>query len=191
MPSVGILCKLPGLAIGLTCCIFVLLFVQYELSYDTYHEDADHVFMVVKYYSGIDGQGRMGVTPRPLGPTLKEEFPEVIYATRVFPAGQTLIKYNQKVFYENFRYFVDQEFLSIFTIKFLAGDPSTALDSPCKMIITRKIAEKYFGDEDPLGKILLIGNSTAYTITGIIEDIPYNTHFRFEILASFPLVTQG
>ncbi|MFC1724469.1 ABC transporter permease [candidate division KSB1 bacterium] len=183
--------NISGLAIGMTCCILILLYIQYELSYDTYHEDADSVFMVVKYYPSIGGQSRIGVTPRPLAPTLKEEFPEVINASRVIPAGQTLIKYRQKVFYENFRYFVDQDFLNIFRVKFLAGDPLTALDSPRKMVITRKIAEKYFGDEDALGKVLLIGNSTEYTITGIIEDIPYNTHFRFEILASFSTLSRG
>lgn len=183
--------NISGLTIGITCCILILLYIQYELSYDNYHKDAGNIFLVEKYYPENAGQSKMGPTPRPLGPTLKDEFPEVSNVSRVYPAGATLIKYRGKAFYENFRYFVDQDFLNIFSVEFLAGDPSTALDSPYKMVITRKIAEKYFGDEDPLGKVLLIGNSASYTITGVIEDTPYNTHFRFEILSSFSTLNSG
>ncbi len=181
------LINISGLSVGLTCCILILLYIRYELSYDTFFENSDSIYQVTKFYPEQGSKGRHSVTPGPLAPTLKSEFPEVLFSSRVYSQGSLLLKNQDKSFWEDLCYFVDQDYIDIFSIKFLSGNPERALSRPHTMIITEDTAEKYFRNENPVGKTLKINNQSEYTVTGIIENVPVNTHFRYDMLLSFKI----
>ncbi len=174
-----------GLAIGLTACILILLWVQDELSYDRYHQNANRLYIV-----GLDAklgnqEFNAPSTPTPLAFTMVEEFDQVEQATRLLQSRQTIVKYKDRIFSENKFYYADSTFLEMFTFPLIHGNPNTVLDRPNTVVITEKIATKYFGREDPLGKTLKINNQTDLEITGICKEVPHNSHIRFEFLASY------
>lgn len=176
--------NIAGLAIGVSCCILILLYVVDELSFDRYHGKAERIYRVgVK---GIVGNHEFNqvITAAPMAEALVREYPEVIEATRFATFGYPVVRYKDKVFSEEKFYWGDSTFFEVFTIPFLKGDPKTALTRPETVVITRAMAEKYFGDEDPMGKLLNTDNRRDYLVTGVIEDIPHNSHFHFDFLAS-------
>ncbi len=175
--------NIAGLAIGIACCMLILLYVGFEMSYDNYHKDVDRIYRI-----GIDinypwEKRTFARTPLPLAPYLKENFPEVELAGRILPRGNMLIKNDDKIFYENEFVFVDKEIFDIFFIPFVKGNPENALVNPGTIVISEKIAHKYFGAQDPLGKTLNV-NSTAFEITGVVKDPPLNTHFKYSFITS-------
>jgi putative ABC transport system permease protein len=177
--------NLTGLAIGLAACMFILLWVQDELSYDKFHEKADRIYII-----GLDAKlgnqdVKVGSTPPPMAFAITEEFEGVRQATRYDGNGQTIVKYEDKIFNEEDFFFADSTFFKIFTFPMVAGDPSTALDRPFTVVITREMREKYFGDEDPIGKILRINGEEDFEITGICENPPHHSLIRFDFLASY------
>ncbi|MCD6333805.1 MAG: ABC transporter permease, partial [Candidatus Latescibacteria bacterium] len=181
------LINIAGLAIGMACCILILLFVQDELSYDRYHENAEQIHRLV---SEIQVPGKIinaTPTPAPMGPTLVNDYPEVIGAVRFCrdPRQSPLIRYGDKHFYEDRFFFADSTVFDVFTFPMTKGNPQTALKEPHSIVITEEMARKYFGDEDPMGKVLgveLGKMPTDFTVTGILRPIPYNSHFRFDCL---------
>ena len=178
--------NIAGLSVGLTCCILILLYVKYEFSYDRYHENAKNIYRIVMKFPGIvyRGNDMYNASPGGLKAALMEDFPEVIYSTRA-RRRRAYIYYNNDPFEERGIFFVDPEFLKIFSFPFISGDPETAVNEPFSMLITQKIAKKYFGNENPVGKILNVGKEYDYKVTGILADCPENSHFTFDILASF------
>jgi putative ABC transport system permease protein len=173
-----------GLAIGIACCLMIVLYVFDEISYDRYHEKSDRIYRV-----GIDGfVNNMAfngvVTCSPMAQTLVREFPEVTAATRLRNFGFPVFRYEDKVFSEERVFWVDQSFFDIFTVSFAKGDPKTALAEPNTIVLTRSMALKYFGHEDPLGKSLNADQRRDYLITGVVEDVPPNSHFHYDFLAS-------
>ena len=174
------LINVAGLAIALMCCILVFLFVEDELSYDRYHENADRIYKVVRQDAAL--------TPGPLAAALLSDFPEVVSAARIASGfGKMLVSYGERSFYEKQFLFADASVFDIFTFPFIKGDPGTALREPNTIVITRDMARKYFGGEDPLGKTLRVsemGNWYDYEVTGVLQNIPHNSHFRFDFLAS-------
>lgn len=173
-----------GLAIGIACCLIIVLFVLDEMSFDRYNEKADRIYRV-----GIDGyinnnsfQGV--VTCSPMAQTLVREYPEVIAATRMRNFGYPVFRYGDKVFSEERVFWVDPDFFDIFSVSFIKGDINTALEEPNTIVLTRSMALKYFGDEDPIGKILNADRRRDYLITGVVEDTPRNSHFHYDFLAS-------
>jgi len=178
--------NIAGLSVGLTCCILILLYVKYEFSYDRYHENANNIYRVVMKFPGIVymGSDTFNASPGGLKATLMEDFPEVIYSTRA-RRRRAYIYYNNNPFEERGIFFVDPEFFKIFSFPLISGDPETAVKELFSMLITQKIAKKYFGDEDPVGKIINVNQEYDYKITGILENCPENSHFTFDILASF------
>ena len=174
-----------GLSIGFACAISILLYVQNELSYDRYHEKADRIYRIVE---GSD------VKTQPLlGPALKEEFPEVEHFLRIQgTAGIWLMAYGDKVFYETDVAWADETLFDLFSFKLLSGNPDTALKDPFSVVITRSTARKMFGDEDPMGKVIVADNGFAdLRVTGVMEDIPDNSHFKMDYyvsLSTSPLV---
>lgn len=176
--------NIAGLAIGVTCCILILLYVVDELSYDRYNEKADRIYRVgVK---GIVGNHEFNqvITAAPMAAALVRDYPEVIEATRFATFGYPVVRYKDKVFSEEKFYWGDSTFFEVFSIPFWEGDPKTALTKPNTVVITRAMAEKYFGDEDPMGKLLNTDNRRDYLVTGVIENIPQNSHFHFDFMAS-------
>lgn len=174
-----------GLTIGLACAISILLYVRNELGYDRYHENADRIYRVV--------EGNDVKTPPLLGPTLKEEYPEIEHFLRIQgTAGIWLMAYRDKVFYETDVAWADETLFDLFSFPLLRGNPDTALKDPFSVVITRSTARKMFGNEDPMGKVIVADNGYAdLRVTGVMEDIPDNSHFRMDYFVSLstgPLV---
>jgi putative ABC transport system permease protein len=163
--------SITSLSIGLAVCIVLLLYVQHELSYDNFHVNAKSIYRLC--------QTEHPYSAPPVGKLLTDKLPEVENYTRILPRDDMIIKYNDTRFKENGLAFTDAETFSLFTFNFIDGVPETALSKPGTIVITDKIAKKYFGDEDPMGKVLNIGNDYDCTVTGVIEDVPQNSHFRF------------
>ena len=178
--------NIAGLAIGMTCSILILLYVQYELSFEKFHTNADDIYRVIMHQDGnfFGSTDWLPWTPPILAPTLKKDLPEVKHAAR-FESGRPLITLEDKKIYEEEFCYTDPEFFEIFTFSMIKGDSRTALNEPFSLLITPQMAEKYFGNEDPVGKIININNEYDFTITGIVEDCPENTHIQYNFLASF------
>ncbi len=178
-----------GLALGLACSIFILLWVQDEISFDRFYENADNIYRVEQdqYYSGESYH--VNVTPFPVGPGFKSEIPEIENAARL-AYQPLLIKYEENAFYESEIVAADQSYLDIFGLGFVKGDKSNALREPYSIVITEELAEKYFGKEDALGKILTINNKYDFKVTGLIEKIPLNASFRFQAAIPFEFLKE-
>ncbi|MFC1563416.1 ABC transporter permease [candidate division KSB1 bacterium] len=176
--------KILGLAIGMACCILITAYIGYELSFDKYHEKSDNIYRVASYisYAGREIEGT--VNPTPMGPQLVEEFPEVLSSVRFFNETKIVASNGEDHFFEKDAIFTDNSIFEIFSFKLLQGDPQNALTRPYTVVITPEIAEKYFGAEDPVGKILKMNNSQDFTVTGVVEKPPVNSHFTFDMLLS-------
>ncbi len=175
-----------GLAIGIAFFIMIGLFVIHELSYDKFNEKKDRIYRLI-----LDGKiGEQEIlgsfTPAPMAAALKEEIPEIIEACRMDNWGETVIRYEDKTYIEDHFVLADSTFFNIFSIPLIKGNPQQALNAPHKVVLTESAAAKYFGNEDPIGKMLLIGtDTTQYSVTGICKDLPDNSHFEFNMLGSF------
>jgi putative ABC transport system permease protein len=180
-----------GLSIGIVCFILIALFIMDELSYDRYHEKADRIYKAGVRAVWADNEFHGCVSPAPFSRALVTEFPEVEASTRLRRYGFPVIRYKDKVFSEERWYWADDTFFDVFTVPFLQGNPKTALSKPNSVIITESMARKYFGTEDPLGKSLNSDNRRDYQITGVIEDVPHNSHVHYDFLASFITIEDG
>jgi putative ABC transport system permease protein len=178
--------NLAGLAIALACVILILLWVQHELSYDRFHEKADDIFMVLRG----EEETIMASTSFLLAPSLVAELPEIVNATRFAQIPETekvLFRSGEKAFEENIS-FTDSHFFEIFSFPFLKGIPESALEGPTSIVITEKTARKYFGNQEAFGKsiqMFLFGVKMPMSITGIIKDIPSNSHIDCDIFVTF------
>lgn len=173
-----------GLAVGIACCLLIMLYVLDELSYDRYHEKAGRIYRVGLHAFLNNNPINAVVASSPLAQTLVNEYPEVEAATRARNFGFPVFRYQDKVFSEERVYWVDPSFSDVFTVRFIKGDPKTALVKPETIVLTRSMALKYFGNEDPMGKALRADNRRDYLVTGIVEDVPRNTHLHYDFLAS-------
>ena len=185
-----------GLAVGLACCAVIILYVTNELTYDTYHPEADRIYRVGVHRENSVGVARQATTPGPLGPVLENDFPQIEFAVRVVPpfenADNVLVQRNEIRFFENRIYFVDPNIVEVFRIPFLQGDARTALTRPGTVVLTRQMAIKYFGGENVLGQHLemefhydrLPVEMQTFEVTGIIENAPANTHLKYNMLVS-------
>ena len=183
--------NITGLAIGMACCIIIMLWVQDELNYDTFHSDGDRVYRLIKQDPDAKGITGKSTLPYALVPLLKNEFPEIErftrYQDRTWMENPTFT-FEDKKFYETGLYYADPDFFEIFSFTFLDGDPKTALNDPNSLVITRDIAKKYFGEEKVLGRVLKYNNKQDLRVTAVLENIPHNTHFQFEMMASIHLL---
>jgi putative ABC transport system permease protein len=180
-----------GLSIGIVCFILIALFITDELSYDRYHEKAERIYKAGVRALWADNEFHGCVSPASLSRTLVSEFPEVEVSTRLRRSGFPVIRYKDKVFSEERWYWADETHFDVFTVPFIQGDPKTALTKPNSVVITESMAHKYFGAEDPLGKSLNADNRRDYQITGVIEDVPPNSHVHYDFLASFITIEDG
>ncbi|HZK95407.1 MAG TPA: ABC transporter permease [Prolixibacteraceae bacterium] len=174
-----------GLAIGISVCLIIILFVYDELSYDRFNKKADQIVRVT--FGGKLGGEVMkeAVVMAPVAQTLMQDYPEVLDATRLVKNNPTKISYKEKTFDNEITCAVDLNFFSVFTLPFVKGDPKTALVEPNSVVITEETARKYFGDEDPMGKVIEFKTYNATKkVTGIIKKIPANSHFHFDFFAS-------
>ncbi len=180
-----------GLAIGIACSILIFLWIQDELSYDSFHQDADRIFMAGIEYKMGNQEGRVNKTNPPLAPTMMAEIPEIESATRFLHAVNKLVTYKDTdvSFLENGIYYADSTIFNVFTIPLITGDPTDLLTRPKTMVITEEIAQKYFGDEDPIGKTLVFDNTADREVVGVVKAWPANSHWHFDMLASMVTIT--
>ncbi|MCK5050608.1 MAG: ABC transporter permease [Candidatus Cloacimonetes bacterium] len=174
-----------GLSIGLTCTILIALFVQNELSYDKHHNNYKRIYRLESHFNIQESEDLFAATAFPLGPALKLEYPQdVAEFCRFMDMDNNLFQYEGKQIFEENVYFADSTLTDIFTHEFISGSPSDALNDPNELLLTESFSERIFGDVDPIGKTLEAGNGMIFTITGIIKDVPHNSHLRFEAIAS-------
>jgi len=181
-----IIINILGLSIGIACSLLIAIFVLNEASYDKYNEKKDRIYRLV-LNGKIGGQEIVGAfTPSIMGPTMLEEFPEVDDYLRMTGSGPTVVEYESRVFTEDNLIQADSSFLDFFTIPVITGDPQNMLNAPHKVVLTESSAKKIFGEESPIDKALKIGSDTVnYIVTGVIGDIPENSHFDANIITSF------
>ncbi len=179
-----------GLAVGMACFVLITLWIQDELSYDKFHANKDNLYLLTVIHpdDNIDPN-----VPYALAPRLADEFPEIVHFSRIYNLGSLrtcTIKYQPTqglpiMFYESNIDLVDSSFFSIFSFPFLYGSPETALENPNSLIITDKIATKYFGHDNPMGKVLTLNNRDDLVITGVVN-IPSNSHLQMDFIAPLP-----
>jgi putative ABC transport system permease protein len=180
-----IILNVGGLAIGLTSFLFITLYVKNELSFDRFHKNYENIYRVKVVGQLSGGILDQAVTCAPLAAALMSDYPEVIISTRVTRLGSWLVQFGENRFNEDGVIFADSTFFRVFDFKLLKGDPTTALVRPRSLILTDEYAKKYFGTADPMGKQVLVEADTIlYTVTGVIQNIPENSHMKFDILAS-------
>lgn len=177
--------NITGLAMGMACCILISIWVLDELSYDRFHEQSQSLYRVEENQDYSGRNYHVNVTPYPLAPALKEEIPDIQDATRYVYAGGRLLRYEEKAFFESNIRAVDPSFLSMFAFPLLQGDKETALNSPHSLLLTEEMAEKYFGQNVPIGQIISINNSFEFTVTGVLKNIPHNSILQFDFLIPY------
>jgi putative ABC transport system permease protein len=174
-----------GLAVGITCCLLIMLYVKQELSYDRFYPNADKIYRIGHMDIRPTRTDISAASPTPLAPALKAEYPEIEHITRIYFDSQVLFEYEEKQIYEENVIYADPEFFDVFPFPLVKGDPSHLLDTPQSMVITASMSKKYFGDEDPIGKTLQVNKQQNFTVAGVMEDVPVNSHFHFDFVISF------
>jgi putative ABC transport system permease protein len=172
-----------GLTLGISSALFLIIYGADEVSYDRYHEKADRIYRVSTKITEPDDQFTWINAQIPFGPQVVHDYPEVQSFVRFINMPRSFYKYENLEFNEENFYYVDSTLFDIFTYKVLKGEVKSALLEPNKIILTQKIAAKYFGSADPIGKRLVTGTS-SYEVTAVIEDVPTYSHFRFDAIAS-------
>lgn len=177
-----------GLTLGMACCVLIMLYVQDELSYDRYHANAERIYRVSRQWTNQDGRIslHLGHIAPPFGPLLKSDFPaSVLEVTRFLRPGTPLVSYGDHHFQESRFFFADSTVFSIFSWELISGDRMTALAEPNSVIISESTSKKYFGGEDAVGKVLRYNQQEDLKVTGVMRDIPENSHFQADFLCSF------
>ena len=179
-----------GLAVGLACCLLIGIYVYHEATYDRFHEHTDRIYRLIYNWE----EGRDALPPPRAdfwawgsaapGPPLAADFPEVEQMVR-FSGGHTLLLSREdRSFQEEDYYFVDPAVFQMFDFELLRGTPETVLDEPDTIVLTETAARKYFGDTDPMGQTLIVSNEIPIRVTGLMADLPSNTHFKIDMLIS-------
>lgn len=175
-----------GLSVGLTVCLLIFLWVQDEVSYDRFHVNAARIYRTIEHEQLSNGEVLSYSQQAPaLAAALKSGFPEIQEAVRFEILNSRLVRFEDREFYEDGFAFTDSAFLSLFTFPLKIGDPFLALQDPSSIVISEKMANKYFGKADPIGKVLQVDNSQDYVVSGVLENVPSNSHIQFDFLVPF------
>ncbi|MFC2161531.1 ABC transporter permease [Acidobacteriota bacterium] len=177
--------NITGLAAGMACCLLITIWVLDELSYDKFHENPQNLFRVEENQDYSGREYHVNVTPYPLAPVLKDEVPEIEQAARYVSAGGKLLRYGDKVFFENNIRAVDPSFLKMFAFPLTQGTVDAAFESPYSIIISKEMKKKYFGSEDSLGKTISINNEYDFMVTGVLDSLPHNSILQFDFLIPY------
>lgn len=176
-----------GLSLGLACCLMVFFHIKDEMSYDQFLNNGDQIYRMLNVEPDRDRPYSAG-GPIPLGPTLKQEFPGIKSAVRLWRDYQPTLTLGDRVFQEASLMFTDPDFFEMISFPLTKGNPKTALDQPNTIVLTQSMVTKYFGTEDPMGKTIQYRGGRGrfeFLVTGVMDDLPHNTHFKFDFLASF------
>ena len=178
--------NIAGLSVGIACCLLIFLYVRDELTYDRFHEHSDRIYRIVEERtSPAQGTGRFAWTAGPVAPTLAREFPEIQAATRFTKVyGRQTVQRGDARLYVDDYLFAEPTFFDVFSFELLRGDPKTALTAPNSVILTERTARTYFGEEEAIGKTLTVEYLGDLTVTGVLRDIPGNSHLDFSMLIS-------
>lgn len=193
-----------GLGIGMACCVLIFMFVQEELSYDNYHEKGDRIYRVLHGQKAEDGVEEGNSTAdfwvwgnAPIGPALQLDFPEIEKVVQFSGRADILFTVHDQTQQEDGVFFMDSTVFDVFSWEMVEGNPKTALVAPYSVVLTESSARKYFGNEDALGKTMKGSESAGrsnegdYTVTGVIKDLPSNSHFKFNALLSLSTFKQS
>ncbi len=178
------LINISGLAIGFACTALMFLWVTDELNFDDFHNNKNQIYRVLVNAKGINIDRTFAVTPGKLAEAIKNEIPEVKYVTRNNKYFRTPFKYIETGFYEDKVFNVDSDFFKMFSFNIVKGNSANPFINPNDIVISKRIAEKYFGKENPIGKILLSTKGTEYRVSAVIENMPANSHMQMEVLHS-------
>lgn len=182
-----------GLAIGMAACLLIMQYVSFELSYDSFHKNKDRIFRIPVDFYLANGQHDYiePAGPPALGPALKQDFPEVADYVRLhWLYDGNILSYKNKRFVEGRIYHAEPSFLSIFSYPLIKGDARTALNEPNNILLTQSTARKYFGDEEPVGKMIQFNGKQNLMVTGVLQDLPANSHLQLNALISFATYVQ-
>ncbi|MGD9346343.1 MAG: ABC transporter permease [Candidatus Aminicenantes bacterium] len=182
------LINIVGLSIGIASCILILFFVQSELNYDRFHENAGNIYRVPLRFNVGMNHFDCALAPSPLAAAMVRDFSEVKASTRMykqFRTGNVYVRYGDIQFMEEQFVWADPSVFDVFTIPFIEGEKTTALKERNSVVLTPQTAKKYFGEDDPIGKMLVLEDGTPYKVTGIVRPLPINSHFHFDFLATF------
>jgi len=176
-----------GLTVGLTCCLLILGYITHELSYDRYNVNADRIYRVTRDFYNQNGSLslRLSTVSPPFGLYLPHDFPDIEKLTRLLDNGTTPMRYQEKIFNETHVFFADENLFDVFTVKVLKGNPKTALKDPFSVMLTEDAAKKYFGQDDPMNKMIRYNNQYSFKVTGIYQPFPSNAHLHPNMLLSF------
>jgi putative ABC transport system permease protein len=183
--------NIAGFAISMACCILIILYIYSELNYDRYHENADRIYRLGTNFDIGKMHAKAAVSNHPIGPALSRDYPEVLNAARIRPyRRRTLVEYKEKQFFEEKVFYADNSVFDVFSFPLIRGDRKSALATAYSLVITADAAKKYFVEDDPIGKTLRFNNDSDFTVTGIIKNVPQNSHFTFDMLCSFETIYQ-
>jgi hypothetical protein len=177
-----------GLGLGLAICLLLLTWVRHELSYDQFHKSAERIYRPSLEYSFGGQTAKTSVSPTALLPALKKNFVELEEGVRLFNPSQSrgiVLRANDKLFEEHKFYYADSTFFKVFSFALLQGNSDVALVEPQSLVITKSMAKKYFGDENPIGQTIQVNNRADFKVTGLMEDAPDNSLLRPDFIASF------
>ncbi len=172
-----------GFAMGMACCLIIFIYVRHELSYDKFHKDVERIYRIAQDIRTQTANRVFAPISPMVAPTLKSDYPQVENAARAMTTSSRLVRQEETFFYEDYFMYADQELFDIFTIPFIQGNSKEALTRPQTVVISERMALKYFGRANPLGKTLEI-NKREYEITGVVADPPENTHIKYDLIAS-------
>ena len=181
-----------GPAIGITCAILILLYVKEEITFDKYNKNYRRIYRLESDFN-ISGKATLAaLTPIPMAPTLKDEYPEIKEVARFagFGVQDILFQYKDLKFFEDKIYFTDSTVFKVFDYEFILGSPDNALNEPNTIVITESFASKYFGKENSMGEVLTTSNFGSCRVTGVIKDVPANSHLRFDCLLSMATIVE-
>ena len=174
-----------GLSIGMACCMIIFLFVQNELSYDRFHQKSDNIFRVLTIDEALGvSSSLVGITLPALGEAMEDQFPEVVNRVRMLTQGRQLINYEQQGFYTQHFAYAEPSLFEVFDFKLIDGDTDAALSAPNTVVFTESMAKRTFGNDDPIGKRVDIGNQTGLEVVAVMKDVTENSHLNFDVIVS-------
>ena len=178
-----------GLALGLTACILVGLYIWQDFSYDNYHQNSDRLYRLTTHTTDPAGNYSLLQSSARIAPAIKQEFPEIDKVSRVYFADENLLVYDDKKFYEEDVIFADEEFFEMFSYNTIMGNQDDFLKRKNTAVISQNLAQKYFGEESPVGKVIKYNDKLDIEVVGVIEDVPVNSHFTFDIAITYSCLT--
>jgi len=177
-----------GLSVGITCCLLITLYVIDEVSYDRYNTHAEQIYRVERTFLNTESKSvslELGAVAPPIGPLLQNDFKEIKTLTSILPIGSMTLQYQDKIFNEEKVYCADENLFKVFDFTVTKGDPKTALKEPYSVMLTEEMARKYFGEENPINKLLKFDQQRVGTVTGVYKALPANAHWHPDIMVSF------